>query len=556
MDDTLNVWFQDHLAGELSLQDGNLVFSYNQDYLKNPSAMPLSHSLPLQAAAYGDIKSRAFFSGLLPEGEQRIRIAKILQASAHNDFSILRAIGGECAGAVSLLPPGARPKKEANDVQWLDEGAVKQIIDELPARPMLVGEKHSVRLSLAGAQDKLPVVYRNGKIGIPLNNTPSTHILKPAIRNMEGVVFNEAFCLAVANKLNLHSVQAVIKTAGNTPYLLIERYDRKTDDKGTHRLHQEDFCQALGVLPDMKYEVEHGPGIEDCAALIREVINDEDKSILQFIDIVLYNCLIGNNDAHGKNFSLIYHDTSNIELSPFYDILCTEVYEGISRNMAMKIDGKSKFEELEIMHFSTLADKCGIEKNIIIERLRFLNEELQNKSKEVIQEFILQNLNHPIFSKINTIIEFRTSRIKNKLMLYNSSSHLDADIINYKHAVNITLKSKQIQLERIEIALDKHIRKIEKRLIEINNGEKVFFDTKENDNNLLRIEKRLIQLKNRRSLVQNVRSKGKRFLRELSEKKVAGKLPFIAAKYREAIQLKVEKIEQVQPASQSSRAYH
>ncbi|MEN9375249.1 MAG: hypothetical protein RL710_406, partial [Pseudomonadota bacterium] len=191
----LEVWLFDHRVGTLTLLDGRLNFCYAHDWLSHKDTVALSASLPLQAEPFDDRKTRPFFAGLLPEGQMRRLIAQQFQVSGQNDFALLDHIGGECAGAVTFLEPGqALPvPTRRDDVQWLSDEEVVAILDELPRRPMLAG-KDGLRLSLAGAQDKLPVVFDSARIGLPLNGTPSSHILKPAIHAVEDSVINEGFC--------------------------------------------------------------------------------------------------------------------------------------------------------------------------------------------------------------------------------------------------------------------------------------------------------------------------------------------------------------------------
>src|SRR5581483_597958 len=164
-----------------------------------------------------------------------------------NDFALLDRIGGECAGAITLLHAGETPppvSKEA-DYRLLDDGELRRILDVLPDRPLLAGEE-GVRLSLAGAQDKLPVLVVDGRIALPLHGAPSSHILKPTIRRIEDSVHNEGFCLALAKAAGLDVVAAEIRTVESRPYLLVRRYDRVAGPDGrVQRIHQEDFCQAL-----------------------------------------------------------------------------------------------------------------------------------------------------------------------------------------------------------------------------------------------------------------------------------------------------------------------
>jgi len=358
----LEVWlFADHV-GTLSLMEGRLVFCYAPIWLARPDAVALSTSLPLQAEPFDDHKSRPYFAGLLPEGQMRRLIAQQFQISGQNDFAMLYNIGGECAGAVTFLEPG-QPVSLPNapdDVQWLSDEEVAAILDELPRRPMLAGQD-GLRLSLAGAQDKLPVVFDGQRIGLPRNGTPSSHILKPPIHSVEDSVINEGFCMALAGVMRFKPAKTKIHAILNRPFLLVERYDRVAENKGKlMRVHQEDFCQALGVVPEMKYQNEGGPGLAPCFELVRLVTRPNAPQVLRLFDGVIFNALIGNHDAHAKNFSLLY--SKKTILAPLYDLLSTAVYPSLTPKMAMKIGSKYKFSEVQARHWEQFALSAGLSK--------------------------------------------------------------------------------------------------------------------------------------------------------------------------------------------------
>ena len=194
----IGVWLFDHRVGRLSLVAGRLSFEYGADWLAEPHRVQLSHSLPLQGRPFDDHECRGFFAGLLPEGHLRRLIAQQCQVSSQNDFALLSAIGGECAGAITFVSEGQPlASTEPSGVEWLDEPQLIALLDELPHRPMLAG-RDGIRLSLAGAQEKLPVVFDGQRIGLPKGGHPSTHILKPAILTLEDSVLNECYCMALA----------------------------------------------------------------------------------------------------------------------------------------------------------------------------------------------------------------------------------------------------------------------------------------------------------------------------------------------------------------------
>ena len=359
---TLEVWWGADRVGLLEQDDsGRLSFRYCDDWLKGAGARPISFSMPLTDEPYGDRLAHAFFGGLLPEEEKRDLAARALGISARNDFAMLDAIGGECAGALTLLPPGQEPRAASKKTSYrhLAPDALERILDRLPNRPLLAGEE-GVRLSLAGAQDKLPVFVADGEIALPLEDTPSSHILKPAIPRYPDTVLNEAFCLALARSAGLYAVEVEIRSVKGREFLLVERYDRRREPgRATTRLQQEDFCQALGVPSELKYQNEGGPSLADCFDLLRRATARPAGELRRLLEGVLFNALIGNNDAHAKNFALLYQPWG-AALAPLYDLVPTVVYEGLSPRMAMKIGGKYEFDELHPRHWERFAKEAGL----------------------------------------------------------------------------------------------------------------------------------------------------------------------------------------------------
>ncbi len=357
----LEVWLFADRIGILAWIEGRLNFWYTPEWLTRPDATALSCSLPLRAEPFDDQSTRPYFAGLLPEGDLRRLLARQFQVSRQNDFALLERIGGECAGAVTLLEPGqplAQPAAKS-DVAWLSEEDVLSVLDELPRRPMLAG-REGLRLSLAGAQDKLPVVVEGDRIGLPRNGSPSSHILKPAIDALADSVTNEAFCLALAEAMKLKPAHSSIRWIRDRCFLLVERYDRIVDAQGCRqRLHQEDFCQALGVLPELKYQNEGGPDLSQCFQLVRRSTRPSAPHVLRLLDQVIFNALIGNHDAHAKNFSLLY-GRRGVVLAPLYDTLSTAVYPDLTSRMAMKLGSKYRFSEVQARHWDQFAQQTGL----------------------------------------------------------------------------------------------------------------------------------------------------------------------------------------------------
>lgn len=378
MNNSLDVYLQQSLAGQLRIdQYGDLTFTYHPNYLSDINSSPLSQSLPLQKKPYTAQQCRPFFGGILPEAQMRATIARHLGISEKNDFALLSAIGGECAGAVSLLPSGLTPKDLQPSYRALDERAVSTILQTMHQRPMIAGED-GIRLSLAGAQDKLPIAIREGQIAIPINGAPSTHILKPVNKNFSTLIENECFCLQLANTIGLNVAEATIHIAEGHPYLLVKRYDRVLIHGDIHRLHQEDFCQALSIIPEMKYQREGGPGLVDCFQLIRRVSSLPAVDLKMLLQGILFNLIIGNNDAHGKNFSLLYH-AHQTRLAPFYDMISTIQYPSLSQKMAMKMGGKYDFEVLFPRHILKMAEESQLSRALVQKEILSIAKKIQDK---------------------------------------------------------------------------------------------------------------------------------------------------------------------------------
>ena len=378
------VYLNTERVGTLEQDDSGLMqFSYNQTWLEKPGAMSLSRSLPLQSGAFPGKKARPFFAGILPEERPREKIAEILGISDTNDFAMLERIGGECAGAVSLLPEGVAPTDPKNARHHeLTEPELQQLVAELPNRPLMVG-RDGLRLSLAGAQDKLPVIVHNNRICLPLGGTPSTHILKPEPDRFPGLAANEIFCMTLAQAVGLNTANTEYRPIGKKSCILVQRYDRATDEDGiTTRLHQEDFCQALGFPPERKYQAEGGPTLNDCISLLRDWSTVPVLDIPSFINSLIFNVLIGNADAHGKNYSFLYSGGQR-RLSPYYDLVSTLAWPDLSRNLAMKIGGCESVNAFTIGDWEKMAEKAGLGWPMIRERMSESCHSVLNKLDEV-----------------------------------------------------------------------------------------------------------------------------------------------------------------------------
>ena len=406
----LDVYLHKQLVGHLIKDDGGqMSFEYLGSWLEQPDAVALSQSLPLRKDRFPAKECRGFFGGILPEESKREIIARNLGISARNDYAMLEQIGGECAGAVTFLPVGQELPKRDYHYRKLDAKELAGILRELPKRPLLAGEK-GIRLSLAGAQDKVPVRIEGEEVSLPLGGAPSTHILKPAVERFAGVVSNEALCMTLAAHMNLPAAKVETRKIEDVEYLQVERYDRKhvTIDgaPGVERLHQEDFCQAQNIVSELKYQKEDGPSFKQCFTLLRNVSTAPVLDLANLLDAAIFNYLIGNNDAHGKNFSLVYPD-KEIRLAPLYDAISTIYYPELNTDMAMRIGREYSSDKVTPKDFEQLAGDAGLAKPLVRRRV----PELATAGIEALDKI---NITDEISGEVAGLIRKRCVRAKEK----------------------------------------------------------------------------------------------------------------------------------------------
>lgn len=384
--DHLEVRLNGVLAGRLWQRQRDLGFAYDADWLAAKRPQPISQSLPLQEEAHEGAGVEAFFGNLLPEGDVRAAVARALRISERNDYALLDAIGGDCAGALTLAAPGATPVEVLRGGVLLTTEELARLVEDLPRRPLLTGES-GIRLSLAGAQLKLALCNAGDGWLKPAPGVASTHILKPPIRDLPDSVENEAFCMTLAERCALGVPKCWIEPA---PKLyVVERYDRVRDPASgkVRRLHQEDFCQALGIPASRKYEAEGGPSLKACFDLVRRVSSDPAGDLLRLTDWVIFNFLIGNHDAHAKNLSLIY-ERGQTRLAPFYDLLSTAAYPQLSDTFAMKIGGARTVRYMSMNHWRQFAEECGLTLPHLMRRFSAVAAAIAKNIASMMDDFI------------------------------------------------------------------------------------------------------------------------------------------------------------------------
>jgi serine/threonine-protein kinase HipA len=373
-------------------------FTYAQEYLEH-HMRPLSLALPLQDAPIrGQVVSH-YFDGLLPEGSERDALARLLRVSPHDTGALLAALGGECIGDLVILTEEMQNRGYhaiKSGYQGLSVAELSELLR--PNSPQLHLADISNRISLAGAQAKIGLYHSEGTkaadgLGgegwsLPYGLAASTHILKPQSSHFAHLVENEAFCMRLAAASGIGAAEVEVLALGE-PALAVRRFDRARDEQGAVlRLHQEDCCQVLGVSALHKYQEDGGPGFGE----ISRIIVDRSSSVIEdmgrLIDIAVFNFLIGNCDAHGKNFSVLESGADGLRLSPAYDLVSTTYYRQLSRTMAMSIGTQHLLDRISLGDFRRFGEQIGVREALVASRLERLADGLSRAIPEVTESLL------------------------------------------------------------------------------------------------------------------------------------------------------------------------
>jgi serine/threonine-protein kinase HipA len=387
---------------------GRLIFTYDRDWRQVEDAYPLSLSMPLAAAEHGPAAIEAFLWGLLPDNEIVLeRWAKKFQVSARNVFALIAHVGEDCAGAVQFVQPGrldAMKDGGADEVEWLNENNVAE-------RLRALREDHAAwrlprdtgQFSLAGAQPKTALLFENGRWGVPSGRTPTTHILKPPTGSFDGHAENEHICLGLAHALGLPTASSRVMRFGEEITIAVERYDRVRIGNEIIRVHQEDICQALGIMPTKKYQNEGGPGIADVVELLRTHSNAREEDVKAFIDATAFNWLIAGPDAHAKNYSLLISGGPRVRLAPLYDIASILPYDDIDLQkikLSMKIGGEYRLRDIGISAWRKLARDVRIDADALIGRIVAMAGQLPDELSTVRARVQAEGLDQPFIDRL------------------------------------------------------------------------------------------------------------------------------------------------------------
>ncbi|MCL7931588.1 type II toxin-antitoxin system HipA family toxin [Halomonas llamarensis] len=363
--DTLTVWRNQHRVGTLWRGTDSRLMGFEYDEAWQANGIAISNSLPLSQRTWQPNNQTAhhWFGNLLPEEQARTALIQQL-GIPDDDFSLLTAIGGDCAGALTILPPGVGPEPAASSnvgYQRLPAEKLQQWAAFRQRYALYSDDAHHVkpRLSLAGAQDKLPVFWQQETLYLPLGMTPSSHIVKFAVDGREQVILNELYLNTLAAVIGLDCPPTYVRFAGRSPYLLVERYDRQRKDGTLQRLHQEDMCQAMGISRMHKYQQMGGPTLGNCVQTLRDTCNPPARSIQQLLRWQIFNVIVGNSDGHAKNISLLQNDQGKWHIAPAYDLVGTVVL-GYDPNLAFSVGEQYNAQQLLPRDWQAMASMCKL----------------------------------------------------------------------------------------------------------------------------------------------------------------------------------------------------
>lgn len=364
-------------------RNGRLRFVYDEEWRVSADGYALSLSLPLAAREHRHDVVSAFLWGLLPDSSRALdNYGRLFGVSPANPVALLAEIGADCAGAVQFAPPervdallGAATLRRS-EVDWLDENEIADELRIVREQGIPGTSRRTVgQFSLAGAQPKIALFEEGGRWGRPTGRTPTNRILKPPSRDFPGFAENEHFCLGLAGTLGLGAVQSRVMRFAGEVAIVVDRFDRLKRRNVYHRVHQEDFCQALGVMPTRKYENEGGPGLRDIVVILRDSSQRPEEDVDRFLRAMALNWVIAATDGHAKNYALLHGPDGATRLAPFYDVASYLPYTHPSLHrvkLAMKIGSQYLVRRINRRSWEASARSLSLPEGQLLERVNDL----------------------------------------------------------------------------------------------------------------------------------------------------------------------------------------
>jgi len=419
----LSVIANQRKLGKVIYQDDRLSFQYEESWLEWEDAFALSVSMPMSGEIYGDDQLEPYLWGLLPDnGDILDQYSKQFHVSARNVFRLLEHVGEDCPGAIQFISEENESEllgvEYREDVDWLSADGLDELILSIKNNKGLQRLSSSQgQFSLAGAQPKTALYQcrTTGRWGVPRGVTPTTHILKPAVGDLDGFAENEHYCLKLAEEIGLNMVKSSVIQCADIPVIVVERYDRFFDGDTLVRVHQEDMCQARSVSPERKYEYEGGPTVSNISETIWNVSRNAIEDIQKFADALIFNYLIIGTDAHSKNYSLLHLRWDFIKMTPLYDVASAlaypNIYNPFKTKLAMKIGSEYLLRKIEQRHWQACAKQLKLKPKYLLDRINQLAQSIAKNAKPVAEKLHQGGLDHPIIDKLANSITERTEKV-------------------------------------------------------------------------------------------------------------------------------------------------
>jgi len=414
MSNVLYVLMYGQPMGRLIAEGGTVSFHYEDSWLERPDNFPLSLSMPLSAKDHPNRVVNPYLWNLLPDNEETLRTWARNFGVKKNAFALLSFTGEDLPGAAQIVKPERLEVLTAQQepvVQWLDEAQIAQRLRELRTdRTAWLQPGDVGYFSLAGAQPKMALHRQGDRWGIPAGRTPTTHILKPPIPDLEGFAENEHFCLRLASRVGLPVANSAVMRFEDEVAFVTERFDRVLINGEFVRVHTEDFCQALAVRPERKYQNMGGPGPREILRLLASESSRREEDCATFFDALAFNYLIGGTDAHAKNYSLL-HGPRRVRLAPLYDIASALPYYDVKQlKLAMKIGSHYELRYITDRDWDALGEIAGLTAAGSA-RVRELAGKVLEQLPLLVAELRDQGLSREILTNLETSIrKFVTSK--------------------------------------------------------------------------------------------------------------------------------------------------
>jgi serine/threonine-protein kinase HipA len=389
---------------------GGLSLDYEASWRESPQGHSLSVSMPLAQIPYLQKPVLSYLWNLLPEDPNVLqRWGQQYHVSAANPFRLLANVGADVPGAAQFIPPERLQEIQSAHrptIDWMTVDELAERLRQLRADIAAVRRPGDIgKMSLPGAQAKTAYYWdkQTNRWGVPGGRTPTTHIIKPCVPGFDGLVENEHLCLDIAARLGMPAANSYV-LALDQAYIVVERYDRLPPSPGSsfvRRIHQEDMCQALGLMPGKKYQEDGGPGIAQIATLIRRVSSDPDADVDRFLQANMFNWLIGGTDAHAKNYSLLIGAGDEIRFAPLYDLSSQLSYPDlIEQRVAMKIGDHYDIRRVGIADWRKLARACTIEEERVLTLLRSMAKALPDAISAARKQALIEGLSEKFIAPL------------------------------------------------------------------------------------------------------------------------------------------------------------